>query len=326
MKQLDYPLASMLRDINTDPDNKPCLQNLRNVFVTPGGDSDDTGWDCSQRFDFKGTLTLVNCLPSIESVGTEFVREDAFMRPGLTLDPCKFSRIVIHKASVDSAYLAGLIASCETLRELQFSNGGRVADPGFDPQTVFKALCVHKQTLETLDINVNPTQLAFLDQFRGTADELEAVLEEFMGPSAAQNPTERNFLQLIWEENGSLKDFTSMKRLSLGIQCLLCFVRGVWRNADGRSEAMLPMLPDCLPDSLEYLCIRGYQAGETVDHDIQVDALMDYFESGLSPLKEIEGVDEMIPHAKNRWDVDGEEEEEDRERSSSEMGDSEDWY
>jgi hypothetical protein len=47
---------------------------------------------------------------------------------------------------------------------------------------------------------------------------------------------------------------------------------------------------DCLPDSLEYLSIRGYKKGANEAHDKEVAALMARFESGSLKLKEIKGL------------------------------------
>ena len=59
------------------------------------------------------------------------------------------------------------------------------------------------------------------------------------------------------------------------------------------------MLSNELPESLEYLCVSGYERGENAMHDAQIDTLMAHFESGSSQIKEIVGIDECIPHSED---------------------------
>jgi hypothetical protein len=59
------------------------------------------------------------------------------------------------------------------------------------------------------------------------------------------------------------------------------------------------MLLESLPDSLEYICIRGYQKGANKFWDEQVEEVIARFNSGHTALKEIRGVNEMVPNAKN---------------------------
>lgn len=58
-------------------------------------------------------------------------------------------------------------------------------------------------------------------------------------------------------------------------------------------------LVDCLPEGLEYLCIRGYERGRNPDVDAQVDRLLAAKETGVLNLKEVEGVEKCIPNAEH---------------------------
>lgn len=68
----------------------------------------------------------------------------------------------------------------------------------------------------------------------------------------------------LWEQTGSLKDFPALKRLSLGINLLMYFARGV--TNDPTTPRGTVDLVDCLSDHLEYLCIQGYEKGKTQEH------------------------------------------------------------
>lgn len=85
----------------------------------------------------------------------------------------------------------------------------------------------------------------------------------------------------------------ALEELSIGIGLLIYFAQGV-RIDDAKRASV--RLVDCLPDSLEYLSIRGYKKGANEAHDKEVAALMARFDSGSLRLKEIKGVDEIIPN------------------------------
>ncbi|KAJ6113908.1 hypothetical protein N7523_007225 [Penicillium sp. IBT 18751x] len=56
-------------------------------------------------------------------------------------------------------------------------------------------------------------------------------------------------------------------------------------------------LAECLPVSLEYLCVRGYEREVNTEHDEQMDTLMALYKSGSSNLNEVVGYEELIPHS-----------------------------
>lgn len=58
-------------------------------------------------------------------------------------------------------------------------------------------------------------------------------------------------------------------------------------------------LVDCLPDSLEYLCIRGYRRGRNKKHDARLDRLLKAQKAGTSKLKGIEGIGKYIRQGKH---------------------------
>ncbi|XHF98445.1 hypothetical protein AWENTII_001995 [Aspergillus wentii] len=265
VKRVDFPLDQLLRQANANPDGKPYLQNLRKVYMI----NKSEGIMYDERFyheiDFIGCCPLVDRLPSIEWIGTDILGEDENGIPG-SLGPSNISRISITDSSVGSAYLARLITPCKALKEFRYSIGGRSSldgYPRFNPKAFIHALGPHKTTLEILHVDVE----ARLYQFTETdGDELEEGLNQYAGP-AAREPS-------FWDSH-SLKEFTALKQLALGIGFLLYFARGRLDN---------------LPDGLEQLTILGYKKGENKKYDAQVDTL-----AGAN-LK-VEGIDEMIPNA-----------------------------
>lgn len=75
----------------------------------------------------------------------------------------------------------------------------------------------------------------------------------------------------IWDLDASLKDFVALKELSMSIGLLIYFAQGVGVD-DGKRASV--RLMDRLPDSLEYLSIRGYKKRANEAHDNEVTALM----------------------------------------------------
>ncbi|KAJ6030717.1 uncharacterized protein N7446_000219 [Penicillium canescens] len=298
-----YPLVEFLRQTNTSPESKPYLQNLRKVYLI---NKTDSSWSDGRFFvemDLLSCWGLFDQLPSIESIGADIVEEDD--NGERTLDrPSNISRIAINHSHVASTTLVQLISSCRVLRELQYSIGGRASNDGgspiVNPKAIIKSILGHKETLEILDLDIDG--IVHLEGVVGDENDYECMEDRFDRYGSPfetdEDPARLKILRSIWVHSGSLKDLGSLKRLSLGFNFLLYFARGV--SVSGTMEkGATPMLVDCLPDSLEYLCIRGYEKGESEEFDRQVDALMASYESGSSNLKEIKGIMEMIPSSAN---------------------------
>ncbi|KGO73222.1 hypothetical protein PITC_003100 [Penicillium italicum] len=302
-RTIDFPLARLLRQANASPENKPYLRNLRKVYVINKNDSTWSDGRFYLQMDFSGCLGLFDNLLSIESVRVD-IMEDPNENFEFKEKCSKISKISILHSSVDSLYLANLIWSCKILKEFQYSIGGRASSDGsfpfFNPKAFIKALCAHKETLEILDVDVENEIYKF-----EIADEEERDhdFNHNGGPFESSISEETcAFYTLIWKYGGTLKEFVALKRLSLGINFLLYFAAGANGEPYIKSEKL--DLVDCLPVGLEYLCVRGYQKGENEGHDEQMDALMTFYKSGSSQLKEVKGVDELIPNAEMVKDPD----------------------
>jgi hypothetical protein len=199
------------------------------------------------------------------------------------------------------------------ITELQYTTGGRATNDGshpvFNPKAFIKGLSAHRHTLKVLDIDTDTLTSTYPGELRAGGSYL-VDWDKWGGPDQfdpddydAEDLNEDNFefqshqyLVSIWDRNVSLKDFVTLQELSIGIRFLIYFAQGVETDDAKRSSVMLV---DSLPDSLESLTIRGYQKGVNQEHDTQVAALMTRFESGSMRLKEIQGVEELIPNGED---------------------------
>lgn len=261
--------------------------------------------------DLIACLELFNKLLSIESFGIDVLESDENNgKQTCEHASSNISKIKINHSSLDSSYLLCVMASSKTLTELQYTTGGRASLDGgypmFNPKAFIKGLSAHKKTLKVLDIDTEEFTL----RYPGGAtlqDSFPIDWDEYGGPGEfdfdAYEPDEldeddpelkmHRYLTSIWDRDASLKDFVALKELSIGIGFLIYFAQGV--GIDDAKRASVRLM-DCLPDSLEYLSIRGYKKGANEAHDKEVAALMARFDSGSLRLKEIKGVDEIIPN------------------------------
>ncbi|KAJ5099547.1 hypothetical protein N7532_006548 [Penicillium argentinense] len=296
---LDLFLRRML-SIQMSPEPVPYLRQLRHVYFI---NLDKTGDGRSYvHLEFGGGMMLFGNLPSIESAATDAV-ELPDLEPPLPEESIDISKICIKHSSLNSNYLVRLILMPRVLKEFRYSVGGRESIEGgypmFNPKAVIKALCGHKQRLQTLDVDVEGECLPF--QLK--EEDWEAEMDSH--GSAWDLGEDEEMIKLIkrvWSRSGSLQDFVALKYLSLSINFLLYLAKGVSGEPDEKCEKR--PLVDCLPPKLEHICVRGYKRGVNEDHDAQMDALVSLCESGLSTLKTIEGVKKVIPNAVTIEDID----------------------
>ncbi|KAJ5950683.1 uncharacterized protein N7479_009096 [Penicillium vulpinum] len=312
----EFPLVEVFRYANSRPDRCHYLQKLRDVYLV----NREAQRYSDSRFYYDDTdliawLKLFNKLPSIESFGIDVLGENENDGKPICEDRgSNISKIRINHSMVTSSYLLCVMASSKIIKELQYTIGGRgdALDEGyhlFNPKAFIKALSAHKQTLEVLDMDTEMQTYTYPGQLQPGGSypiDWDAVggPGEFDFDLYAEDELDENmdelkmhrYLTSIWDRNASLKEFGALKELSLGIGLLIYFSQGVEMDNAKRSSVMLV---DSLPDSLEYLSIRGYRKGVNVAHDAQVTALMDRFKSGSLRLKEIKGVYEMIPNGEN---------------------------
>jgi hypothetical protein len=305
MSSLEFPLEKVFRQANANPENTLYLRNLRSVYMISKTNSTFEDGRFYVGMDLHAFLRFFNNLPSIESISTDAVEDYPQGEYDLEKASSNISRIFFHHSSLRSLPLAGLIWSCKALKEFQYSIGGRSSNDGgypiFNPKAIVKALCDHKDTIEVIDIDTESRIYAFLQL---DEEDREHDLNQYGSPyEEGIGEDSRQFLALIWKNSGSLKEFVSLKRLSLGVNFLLYFAQGVSVSFDHPREGL--NVATCLPNSLEYLCVRGYEKGENKEHDEQMNALMAFYKSGQSQLKELKGIEETIPNADHVDDPDG---------------------
>ena len=300
-ESVKFPLERLLRQVNSNPNNMPFLQNLRNIYVI-NNDFDEDRFYLSM--DFMGAMHLIHRLPSIEMVSTDILQEDENGAPRLELGSSKISRFAIHHSSLDIFYLANVICSSKVLREFQYSIGGRDVLDGsysiFNPKTFFFTILPHRETLEILDVDAE-SRIGEFNNDVVEYEELDEIFEEWGGRRDAEHVWTGTPAESLWEQSGSLREFRALRRLSLGVHTLMYYALGV--NLTKRESFRLA---DCLPPNLEYLLIRGYQKGQDEMHDAQIDLLVAWKDSGLSSLREIQGITECIAHAEDVGNPDDE--------------------
>jgi hypothetical protein len=306
--EVHFPLDRLLRRANAKPASTPYLQNLRKVYMIV----DDRHLD--DRFymaiDFLECATLFDRLPSIESISTDALCDDENGEARVVLEPrsSNISKIHIDHSALPTTFLVSLIQSCKVLREFQYAIGGRCVLGGwfapFDAKTFIKSICPHKDTLEVLDIDAEHNMHYFhpscfeedrVDQ-EIDKDEQRASESDNDDDDDDDDDDQRQMLRSFSSNSGSLKEFRTLKRLSVGIGFLVYFAMGVRENNEPRQPFLLP---EALPESLEYLCIRGYEKGKCKKWDAHIDALAASFASGSSGIKEITGIEELIPNSED---------------------------
>jgi hypothetical protein len=308
-----YPLVDFLRRTNASSDTTPYFQNLRKIYLINKSDSCWSDGRFYVKMDLLGCWELFDQLPSIEYIGIDLLDWDDNGKQALDPRRSNFSKIAIHHSRVGSNGLIQMITSCKVLKEFQYSIGGRASNDGGNPlvnaKAIIKAILGHKETLETLDIDVDD-RLHHMEGVTGDEEEYEDMeddLDQYGGPLEHYlEDSVLGTLRSIWVRTGSLKDLGSLKKLSLGFIFLLYCATGVSATRPAPKRCKIPLVADCLPESLEYLCIKGYEKGENEEFDRQADALMALYESGSSNLKSLKGITEKIPNAENVDDPDGE--------------------
>ncbi|KAJ5215873.1 uncharacterized protein N7498_002280 [Penicillium cinerascens] len=304
---VQFPLHRLLSRANANPASIAYLQNLRKVYMIV--DDRNSDYRFYMALDFLECATLFDRLPSIESISTDALCDDENAEARVVLEPrsSNISRIHIRHSALPTTFLVSLIQSCKVLREFQYTIGGRCVLGGwyvpFKARTFIKSICPHKDTLEVLDIdaenNMHYFQPSYFEEGR-----VDQGIDQSTPESDNDDDDERQMLRSFSSNSGSLKEFRALKRLSVGIGFLVYFAMGVRKNNEPRQPFLLP---EALPESLEYLCIRGYEKGKCKKWDAHIDALVASFVSGSSGIKEIVGIEEIIPNSEDVEDPDNNE-------------------
>ncbi|KAJ6031612.1 hypothetical protein N7540_002344 [Penicillium herquei] len=305
----NFPLKAFLSRANNSSHALPYLQKLRKVYmiVDEAGELDEPGF--YTHIEFLDCFDLFDKLPSIVSVGIDVLTDNQQDEPVIEQRQSNLTELCITHSNLSAPYIARAILACKVLKKFQYSVGGRdeLEIKSFNKKTVVKALFAHKASLETLDIDV---LIAHWDSCWRGKDNLERIFLRYDGDNddefedSDENDSYHDFLGSFWENRGTLKDFVSLKKLSVGVDLLFYFIK---RDSQLSREWSNVKLVDGLPDNLESLCIRGYERGKFPSWDEEIDALMAAFNSGAINLTDIRGVDETIPPSEHVRGLDSDE-------------------
>ncbi|KAI0109623.1 hypothetical protein GGR51DRAFT_101705 [Nemania sp. FL0031] len=282
------------------------LKKLRDVTIIPTNDlfrGDDRFYTHLNLLDL---VRMFHRLPAIESVSTDTVGIDSGMPYLVRFPPAvsNLKRIRVGHAMYGTDIIRPLIRLSRRLEEFTFTTGGRNnLHGGFatrSAKVIGKALYEHRTSLRKIDIDI--------DEYIGGRDEdspsdeapsndpwYKTDLNISTKPSTTV-PNTREYGKTI----GSMHDFESLTHLSIGIGLLL----GPRKYRAEENEEAPFRLAEALPNSLEYLMIRGYKRGTVPSYDSQIDEFLLTKQERLPSLKELHGIDETIPIAVSIEDPD----------------------
>ncbi|KAF9890814.1 hypothetical protein FE257_005385 [Aspergillus nanangensis] len=314
-RKTDYFFKHFLDRANSSnqQETMPFLQNLREVRFLVDVDIKSQYEYYYQPYDLYGSLNLVRRLPAVESI-----RVDAIMTPKESSDQppagsANYTRIIIRNSSLDYPYLVGAIESAKQLEEFTYAIGGRGARHGllgmFSPNHVLRALLLHRDSLVHLDLDVEAETLlhhifdpTLRQQFPFSDDEYERsvgfhnVYHGWGDRLEELTAVDGSLASWSGSSSCSLRGFTKLKNLSLGIHLLYYLARGIGPDqVEDESFAIV----DHLPPNLESLSIYGYEEGMRGLRPFhrQLEQLLAEKDKKLPRLVYIEGIDELIENA-----------------------------
>ncbi|OJJ68280.1 hypothetical protein ASPBRDRAFT_134090 [Aspergillus brasiliensis CBS 101740] len=278
-----YPLAKFLRHANSarltrkGESKNSYLTNLKHfqILTTEASSFHIARSRACAPQDLCLCIELVHTLPCIESLRMQAIQgfgntSTAALAGFLPPSSASISRLDLRECDFKSELLCKVIRAMKCLKELRYSvvQGGCYAGFAefFDRCSLIKAVLRHRATLEVLD-------LMFDDQ-----------MSQFVAAGSGCEMREDA------EDESVLKEFVSLRSLSLGVSCL-------WYLATRMGELGDVVLVDHLPLRLEYLRIRGYEKGYTKALDKMLTG-METVKDKHPALWTVQGIDEYIPVGK----------------------------
>jgi hypothetical protein len=227
------------------------LQNLSYVSMNHG-----TGmWS---DFDHYALLELVRfflALPAIETIYLCGHIPPTEGRNLLVHHGSNVSKIIIGRCSIEPRCLARIVLHAKQLREFTYLGQCRYIDPAKKTKigeicspTLWRALLSHRRTLRRLELD-GPVKCGY-DESNCEHD--DGDIAEAMDPP---EDCDLDYSRAI----GSLRGFTALRHLTIGMQLLL--------GKHSRVPVGCPQpastfrLVNTLPPNLEYLCLGGCIAG-----------------------------------------------------------------
>ncbi|KAK7222497.1 hypothetical protein V2G26_010500 [Clonostachys chloroleuca] len=281
----------------------PGLQNLKKVEILPGA------WWITEtvygQLEFLRLFQYFHRLPAINAISIDSFQE--YQSNHCTFIPRtgNMKSLKLEHVDIDDSLLGLLISIPKVLVELKVSLGGKEhIDGGLPttrPHSIGRALAQHKETIVSLDLDLDLCVSEFIceGEVRDDPDDEDSDIETFGRDYYKMDQETRLLVQkppIALESYGwtigSLHEFTSLTNLSIGIYTLLGPPH--WR---GERLARQPpfRLIDALPPNLESFCLYGYKKGENAEVDEHVNEFVNNKEARFPRLKEVSGIEEEAP-------------------------------
>lgn len=302
------PLEQFLvRASNQFHHKNPPLQNLRRVDLLHTDDTLVRDPILFNSYDLLYHMSLFDQLPSIEQICVGGMEIDEEGREDLPPLSSNIQRIELLHSVLPTMFLCSVITSSKRLQHFSHSVGGRATiDAGnwhMGFPAILRALLVHRESLESLDLDTDTDYSSTLED-----EEFEDYFYSESGDSDCPDSdididdddgdrqafmNQKSVVELIFQQTGCLKNFTALRRMTIGVKCLFGMALGI-----AIQHPTTTKLADLLPPHLEHLSIRGYNPGDNQFYDMHIQDLFQKFVAGLLPgLTEVTGIQEFIPNS-----------------------------
>lgn len=288
------------------------LKNLRRIDLLHTDDALARDPILFNPYDLFYHMSLFDQLPSIEQICVGGMEIDEDGQEDLPPLSSNIQRIDLLHSVLPTMFLCSVIASSKRLQHFSHSVGGRATiDAGnwhMGFPAILRALLVHRESLDSLDLDTDCDYSSTLDEEEfeeylasdpDDSDYPDSDIDIDEDDEAQDDEDRRAFMnqksvvELIFHQSGTLKSFTALRRLNIGVKCLFGMALGISTNHSPNTK-----LADLLPPHLEHLCIRGYIPGDNQFYDMHIQDLFQKFVAGQLPgLTEVIGIQEFIPNS-----------------------------
>ena len=306
-----HRMESLLRDVILDANYDlfaiPCLQKLKHVEVLAERAMFEGGQ--GPRYvtvEFLDYLQLFHRFPALESFSIDGVQEYQQQRNLFVPRTSNLRSLSITHADLATQTISRLLSIPKALETFQLSVGGMLSTDGGGPRIcpglVGEALSAHKDSIQSIDIDIEVTSCPApnMEDLGENEDDAETDLyqrelygEEYLEldkelSAEAPAPEPSHDRSQIGAAIGSLHHYKHLRRLSIGPKALF----GSHRTFDAVSEDYNFKLIDILPPSLEFLRFYDYKKGQNEAVDKDIEELLQVKADKFPRLVEIEGLSE----------------------------------
>lgn len=305
----------------------PALQNLQHVEHYT--DDSASMYDMYDGVELLGHFRYFHRLPRVRSVSMEGVMDYQVDRETFPPKTSKgIRKLHFGHSDISDEMLATLVRIPTALEELSVSLGGlfhpdsgsAMADPGL----LGRALEQHKDTLQVLDLDFGDTLSGWMYQASRESrsysepddddeyyDDVEEDEYSALDEADSDGPLRPTDVKKPQDHDGTIlvvRGYSALKKLSVNVEVIVGPTKQEFIDKDTPIQIKLARQPpfrliDALPQSLEYLCLYGYEKGAVPDLDEHVAELMAKKDERLPKLREIRGVDavERVVEIEGAW-------------------------